>query len=138
MSRFVLDASIALAWCFPDENTTLAEQVAKMFTRGDSALAPSFWPHEILNALLAGEKRRRITQDLIDNFLKDLAVLPVGLVPSPADDVFTRVQALCREFSLTAYDAAYLGLAVDGGLPLATLHQDLIRACKKAGVDLLE
>ena len=57
MSRFVVDASVVLTWCFPDENAVLAHRVAQMFNRGDSAIAPSFWPHEVLNALLVGEKR---------------------------------------------------------------------------------
>jgi predicted nucleic acid-binding protein len=39
---------------------------------------------------------------------------------------------------LTAYDAAYLDLALDSGSPLATLDADLIRACKKARVELVQ
>ncbi|MFZ0771714.1 MAG: type II toxin-antitoxin system VapC family toxin [Candidatus Sulfotelmatobacter sp.] len=58
MSRFVVDASVVLTWCFPDEHSALAQRVAQMFQRGDSAIAPSFWPHEVLNALLVGEKRK--------------------------------------------------------------------------------
>jgi predicted nucleic acid-binding protein len=64
VSRFVVDASVVLAWCFPDENSTRAVSVARMFQHGDSAIAPSFWPHEVLNALLVGEKRKRIPGSL--------------------------------------------------------------------------
>ena len=28
MSRFVLDASVVLTWCFPDENAAMAQHVA--------------------------------------------------------------------------------------------------------------
>jgi len=65
VSRFVVDASVVLTWCFPDENSALAQRVAQMFKQGDSAIAPSFWPHEVLNALLVGEKRKRISTGLI-------------------------------------------------------------------------
>lgn len=136
MSRFVLDASVTLAWCFPDENSVFAEQIANMFRHGDSAIVPSFWPHEVLNALLAVEKRKRITKDLIRSFLEDLSMLPITLEQFPASIVFSRIQQLSREHSLTAYDAAYLDLALAGGLPLATLDDDLRRAGKKAGVGL--
>jgi len=61
VSRFVLDASVPLTWCFPDENAATAQHVAGLLKRGDIAIAPSFWPHEVLNALLAGEKRKRLT-----------------------------------------------------------------------------
>jgi predicted nucleic acid-binding protein len=134
----VLDASVALAWCFPDENSVFAERVAATFRRGDSAIAPSFWPHEVLNALLAGEKRKRITKELVRSFLEDLSMLPIALEQFPANIIFSRIHQLSREYSLTAYDAAYLDLALAGGLPLATLDDDLRRAGKKAGVRLLE
>ena len=137
MSRFVLDASIVLTWCFPDENAAMARHVAGMFKRGDTAVAPSFWPHEVLNALLVGEQRKRISKELVRSFLDDLATLPIVLEQFPAGVVFDRVQHLSREHGLTAYDAAYLDLALDSGLPLATLDEDLVRACKKARARLV-
>lgn len=132
MSRFVLDADVVLTWCFPDENAALAQHVAGLFKRGDTAVAPSFWPHEVLNALLAGEKRKRISKELVRRFLDELATLPIVLEQFSADVVFDRIQRLSREHGLTAYDAAYLDLALDRGLTLATLDEDLARACKKA------
>ncbi len=137
MSRFVVDASVVLTWCFPDENAALAQHVADRFKRGDTALVPSFWPHEVLNALLAGEKRKRISSVLTESFLHDLAVLPIALEQSPARIAFGRIQSLSRKHGLTAYDAAYLDLALDRGVPLATLDGDLIHACEKAGVGLV-
>jgi len=137
VSRFVVDASVVLTWCFPDENAALAHRVALMFKQGDSAIAPSFWPHEVLNALLMGEKRKRISGDLMRNFLADLTALPVVLERFPADVVYGRIQALSRQHGLTTYDAAYLDLAQVSGVPLATLDEDLIRACRKAGIDLI-
>ncbi len=138
MSRFVLDASVVLMWCFPDENAAMAQHVAGMFKHGDTALVPSFWPHEVLNALLVGEKRKRISKELVRSFLDDLATLPIVLEQFPAGVVFGRIQHLSREHGLTAYDAAYLDLALDSRLPLATLDEDLVRACKKARARLVQ
>ena len=137
MSRFVLDASVTMAWCFAAERSAVAQRALDRFKQGDTALAPSFWPHEILNALMAGEKRKRISSELIQTFLADLAVLPVTLEQVPADTVFDRIQSLSREHRLTAYDAAYLDLARVHALPLATLDDDLIRACQKDRIGLL-
>jgi predicted nucleic acid-binding protein len=137
VSRFVLDASIVLTWCFPDENAAAAQHVAGRFKQGDTAVVPSFWPHEVLNALLVGEKRKRISKEMVRSFLYDLAALPIVLEHFPARVVFERTQRLSREYGLTAYDAAYLDLALDGGLPLATLDEDLVRACKKARAQLV-
>lgn len=137
MSRFVVDASVVLTWCFPDENAALAHYVAERFKRGDTGLAPSFWPHEVLNALLGGEKRKRISRALAQSFLDDLVVLPIALEQFPSDIVFNRIQALSRRHSLTAYDAAYLDLAMESELPLATLDEQLIRAARREGIELV-
>jgi predicted nucleic acid-binding protein len=137
VSKFVLDASVVLAWCFPDENADLAQYVADMFRRGNTALAPAFWPHEVLNALLVGEKRKRISKELVQRFLDDLAALPVELKQFPAGMVFDRIQSLARKYGLTAHDAAYLDLALESGVPVASMDEDLVRACRRAGAELL-
>jgi len=105
VSQFVLDASVVLCWCFPDENAALAQHVAHRFQTGDTAVAPSFWPHEVLNALLAGERRKRISESLVQSFLDDVAALPIELKQFPSGIVFDRIQVLSRKYGLTAYDA---------------------------------
>ena len=46
---------------------------------------------------------------------------------------WTRTLAIGESFGLTAYDAAYLELALRKGIPLATLDSQLKKACAKAG-----
>ena len=137
MSQFILDASVVLTWCFPDENSEFAQKVALRFKQGDTAIAPSFWPHEVLNALLVGQRRKRISDTLIRAFLADLQTLPIVLAQVPAETVFGRIHSLGRKHGLTAYEAAYLDLAQATGVSLATLDKDLIRACGEAGVQLM-
>jgi len=137
VNRFVLDASTVLTWCFPDEHSDEAQQALTFLQQGYEAVAPSFWPVEVLNALLMGERRRRITQGLTQTFLRDLQKLPVTLDSSPAPAVFADVEALARRHRMTAYDAAYLELALRQKLPVATLDRDLLRASAAEGVILL-
>jgi predicted nucleic acid-binding protein len=129
VSRFVLDASIILTWCFPDEETQKAQEISERIAGGDRVAVPSFWRHEMLNALLVGERRKRITPELTQTFLEDLDRLPVDVDP-PASSavVFITTQTLCRKHRLTAYDAAYLELAMRDNHPLATVDDDLRRA----------
>jgi predicted nucleic acid-binding protein len=138
VKEFVLDASIVLAWCFPDESSDLARQVAELFKQGDTAIVPSFWPHEVLNALLAGEKRKRISAALVQTFLSDLCALPIEPGQVPSSIVFNRIQSLSREHALTAYDAAYLQIAMERRAPLATLDEPLVKACKGANLELVQ
>ena len=40
MSRFVLDASIVLTWCFPDEASRKAQEVAERIAVGERVIVP--------------------------------------------------------------------------------------------------
>ena len=61
--QIVVDASVTLSWCFPDEQTPLSLTVLDRLNAGDEALVPAFWSVEVLNSLLVGEKRRRISRN---------------------------------------------------------------------------
>ncbi|MBZ5619208.1 MAG: type II toxin-antitoxin system VapC family toxin [Acidobacteriia bacterium] len=138
MIRLVLDASVVLTWCFPDEQSQKAEEVSERIAGGDRIAVPAFWRHEILNALLVGERRKRLTRDLTQAFINDLYRLPVDLDehPTPAT-VFDATQSLCRNHALTAYDAAYLEIAMRESCTLATVDTELRRAAIAEGVPVL-
>ena len=53
------------------------------------------------------------------------------------DRVLTAVYRLAIAYRLTAYDAVYLELALRKNLPLARLDEDLSRACRAAGGNVL-
>jgi predicted nucleic acid-binding protein len=135
VSRFVLDASIVLTWCFPDEESQKAQEVAERIVGGDRVIVPAFWRHEVLNALLVGEKRKRLTPELTQSFILDR--LPVDLDIPSSGVVFNTVQALCRKHALTAYDAAYLEITIREKNALATVDQDLRRASVSESIELI-
>ena len=138
MSRFVLDASVVLTWCFPDEATQKAAEISELFAGGHRAVVTSFWRHEVLSAILMGERRKRLTRDLTAAFIEDLNRLPVDLDEESSSLVaFAATQELCRRHGLTPYDAAYLEIAIRNKIGLATLDQDLIRAATAENVTLL-
>ena len=57
VTRFVLDASTVLTWCFPDEKAQNAQEISEKIAGGGTVVVPAFWLHEVLNALLVGERR---------------------------------------------------------------------------------
>jgi predicted nucleic acid-binding protein len=78
---------------------------------------------------LVGERRKPLTPELTHAFIDDLRRLPVDVdeLATPAT-VFGVTQSLCRKHGLTAYDAAYLELAMRGTHALATVDEALRRA----------
>jgi predicted nucleic acid-binding protein len=135
--RFVLDASVAVAWCFEDETTKFTEGVLDLISAGAEALVPSIWPLEISNALLIAERRKRIALAKVTALLFRIAGLPIHVTRTESKQAFEQILPMARQQGLSQYDAAYLELAVREGLPLATLDGELQRAAKATGVELL-
>ena len=135
--RFVVDASMTLAWCFPDESSPYTEAVLDLLTRGSEAMVPSVWPLEVANALLVGERRKRLTTAQVANILKRVLDLPVSVDPIRIDNAFGSILLLARKEQLSEYDASYIELALREGLPLATLDDQLRRAAAANGLAVL-
>jgi len=134
MAIIVVDASVASAWCFPDEQTDYTRTVFEaVCSSAVDAVAPQLWAYEIRNSVLVAVRRGRITKSDGTQFLASLNDLNIRLIePASYDDVY----ALAQEHGLTVYDAAYLDLAIRERLPLASLDGQLVRAAQKAGVPI--
>ena len=137
MTGIVIDASVTLSWCFPDERTPMSMNVLDRLKSGEQALVPAFWPLEVLNTLLVGERKGRITAEQTRAFFDTLRVLGPILDYTPLWRVAEPVQILCRNHGLTPYDAVYVELALRSGYPLATLDQQQRGAARALGVSCL-
>jgi predicted nucleic acid-binding protein len=131
---FVIDTSVAMAWCFEDEATDATDAVLDRL-RDDHGVVPAIWPLEVANVLLAAERRGRLSEAQASRFLELLAQLPINVDDSPTD--MAGVVAVARRHALSSYDASYLVLAERHGVSLATLDRPLGKAARKAGVQLL-
>ena len=137
MSWIVLDASVTLSWCFLDEQTTSAMGVLDLLKAGDQALVPAFWCCEVLNSLLVGERKGRISAEQTRAFLEDLRALRPTLDDASLERVFQDIHALCRQYGLASYDALYVELAFRSRSPLATLDKNQREAALAVGVTCL-
>ena len=132
----VLDNSIALAWCFEDEQTdaimALLDRVAR-----EGAMVPQLWPIEAINGLLTAERRGRIGHETRQRLAGFLQALPIQTDDETAGRCWTTTATIAERHRLTAYDATYLELAMRLGLPLATQDTALFAAAQTVGVALL-
>ena len=139
MAGFVLDASIAISWCFPNdpsENTPYSRAILEHVEEAD-AVVPEVWPFEIANGIfVAFSKRKRITEADIHEYLQLLESLPIRVVRGEWLRNIA-LESLARKHNLAAYDVAYLDLALREKLPLATADQELKRAALAEGVALI-
>ena len=81
-----------------------------------------------------GERRQRSTEAQATQWLTCLGFLPIAVDEESNDRAWGEVLSLARAHRLSAYDAAYLELALRRGLPLATLDDKLKAAASAVGV----
>lgn len=132
----VVDASVALAWCFEDEASPETDAIAERI-REEGAFVPSLWHLELSNVLLQSEKRGRITTADATTRLELISGLPIVTDHETPSRAWREILTLARAQKLTTYDAAYLELAIRRGLCLASRDADLIAAAKNMGVQVL-
>jgi predicted nucleic acid-binding protein len=139
LSRFVLDNTVTMAWCFTEEATEFTESLLQRLSNlTDRALVPALWLYEVVNVTELAVRKGRITSEKASAFLESLAELPIEIEDPALPQIFVSVRALVSRYSLTAYDAAYLELALRHNLPIAALDRALSRAAQAAGVKTVQ
>ena len=129
---FVLDASVAAAWLLPEEHSEAAEALIGALTA--QGPVPSLFWHEARSIVLMAERRGRIAPGEAIAAMGRLRRLPLEDAGAGGDG---SVLALATRHALSAYDAAYLSLAVDRTLPLGTLDRKLAAAARAEAIEIL-
>lgn len=91
----------------------------------------------MMNALAVAVRRKRIEPEKAANFLGLLRGFDFRIAEAPFVAELPRLAALAARYQLTAYDTAYLDLAMRLALPLASLDGDLRKAAIAAGVEVI-
>jgi len=134
--RFVLDASVTLAWLFDDEASDNVEAV-RMLAEEHGVHVPMHWAVEVANAAIKGERRRRATAAQTSRFFDYLRMLDIVADRQDPAVVLDQLSSLAREYNISVYDAGYLALAERLQISLATGDSGLTAAARRAGVSLL-
>jgi predicted nucleic acid-binding protein len=136
VSGFILDCSVAVAWCIDDEATPESDALLDR-ARDEGAIVPQLWPLELGNVLLQASKRGRLSAKDVTARLDLISELPIRIDEETAARGLREVIALARTENLTTYDATYLELAMRRDLPLASRDDALAEAAHRNGIRLL-
>lgn len=129
---FVIDASLVAAWLLPEEYSDDAETIIASIA--EPCPAPSLLWFEVRNILVMSERRGRIAPGGALLGMERVRRLPLDDAGIGGDG---SILLLASNHSLSAYDAAYLALAVNRSISLATLDRKLAGAARKEGVTVL-
>ncbi|MGQ0656394.1 MAG: type II toxin-antitoxin system VapC family toxin [Betaproteobacteria bacterium] len=129
----VLDASIAVAWVVPSQKNAYAARI-RVRARREPFHVPEIFTAEVANVLVTLQRRRILSEEAASAATDILGRLD-PVVHSSRHGV-QELRALALRFGLSAYDAAYLALAIELRLPMACGDRPLRTALPKAGVRL--
>ena len=134
--NFVLDASVALLWLVPQTNTAGVDYADTVLTAltTSQALVPSLFALEAANVVAKVESKGVVTEAESQRFITLLGKLNIATDQATMTHALGDTLNLARRYRLSAYDAAYLELALRTGLPLATLDVDLAKAAVASGL----
>ncbi|HVV69432.1 MAG TPA: type II toxin-antitoxin system VapC family toxin [Gammaproteobacteria bacterium] len=100
MNNFVLDASIALSWCFEDETTPQSIALLEKLEHA-TAFVPTLWPLELGNILVNAERKKLIKFAEIIEFLVLLQNLNIQIDQETANYAFHETFQLAYTTKLT-------------------------------------
>jgi predicted nucleic acid-binding protein len=126
----VLDASAAVSWFFADERDDDSIAMAAAVT-ANGAIVPALFRWEVQNAFMTAARRKKISLDDVAMYLEALDELDLQVDEVSLKSPLTAGLGLANRFDLSAYDAAYLELAVRRSLPLMTRDKRLRRAAEE-------
>lgn len=133
---FILDNSVSASWILEDEFDKFSEQVLELL-RSEPAIVPGIWVLEMTNTLLVGFRRKRISAAKKSTTIDLIKSLPITVEYNYVQTDLDRLVQFGETYNLSAYDSAYLDLAIRLDLPLATKDKELRVAAKAADIKLV-
>ena len=131
--KWVVDCSFAAALVLPDKSSLRVQ--AFFLEQAEAELwVPALWWYELANVFTVAERRRVLMRADVENAISLYRHLTFRTDEAAGME---RVRSLCeitRAYGLSAYDAAYLELAIRQGTSIATLDRQLLDAANKSGI----
>lgn len=131
---FVFDCSATLPWVFADEATTDTDRLLDELAAGEQVLVPAIWHLELGNVLLGAIRKKRIDQAGAASIFSRWADLETIVDAESSNRAWDKTLNPAQQHQLSAYDVAYLELAMRRGISLAPLDMQGIKT--KAGAPL--
>jgi predicted nucleic acid-binding protein len=136
--EWVVDCSFTSALLLPDEVSMVARRFFDALRHNDTAWIPGIWWLETANVLCMAERRHRLTHQDILHAMTLLEDLSLKTDQAHGTGYLRTVTALAGSGGLSAYDAAYVELAIRKNARLASCDKQLVAAAKNARVDVLD
>ena len=130
---WVIDCSIASALFLPDEDSSNAVRFFSSLGKKDILTVPVLWWYEFSNVLNVTIRRKRLSHIDAHKTISLFQAMSIETDFIDADNVQNLLE-LSLLYKLSAYDTAYLELALRKDARLASLDKQLLDAAVQAGI----
>lgn len=131
MKQIVIDASVILKWYLVDEeDSQKAIGLLQLYIADElEILAPSLLEYEVINGLIIAQRRGRIKEEKLRTATEGLLNLEIKLIT--LSFISQGILHYSKIYNCSAYDASYLAVAENNGIPLITADERLYNTVKK-------
>jgi len=136
MTEWVVDCSLVMGWCLPDEASPISDRFFAGLPEPGTLRVPALFWYEVANTLTMARRRDRISAAQANRLRTLVCALPLETAPATPQTA-TRLTHLAALLPVSAYDAAYIDLARRTNAGLATLDRTLHEAAEQAGIPVL-
>ena len=121
MTGFVVDASVAAKWCFPEPDS---EQASLLLDRDIMLYAPDLIYAEVGNVAWKHCQRKQCSPQQAQQALELLGQAHIAI--TPVTDLMAATLQIASTYGRSFYDATYLALAVELDVPLITADEKFV------------
>lgn len=134
--NYVVDCSFTSALFLPDESSETVSDFFLKRNQNDVISAPLLWWYETNNVLSVSLKRKRLNQSDVVTVLDLLGQLKLDIDYSIGTELSKEILRLTHVYTLSAYDAAYVELAIRKKAHLMSLDSHVIASAKSIGIKI--
>jgi len=130
MNHWVVDASVALKWYLPEDDSEKAKAFYKYAMSNGAIAAPDFLLIEFTNSLWTHIKKGRLRKEQAIDILNEFR--EIALTRLAAQEISSSALDIAEAINCSIYDAAYLAAAEILDCPLVTADAKLFNCCAQS------
>ncbi len=135
---WVIDCSFSASLFLPDESSAKTASFFTALSKSNELTVPLLWWHEITNVLSVSLRKNLLKHADIINIISLINELEITTDSEYGSEYIKKIYDISQTYRVSAYDAAYLELALRKKSSLASLDNELCNAAEKAGLSILK
>ena len=125
MNKFILDCSVYMSWCLNEKTVKTSSKILKSIIKNE-IIVPGLWAYEVINILTISVRRNKLTVAETYSLINDIQLLPIEF-DKPTTENLSNIFNIANEHNLSAYDAAYIELALRTNTQIASFDKEVIK-----------